>query len=350
MTEETFDLYDREKKLLKEGESVFIKTDLNEIKFFAERLFDRFKNLVRENEDITKHSDRLEQKLFKLNKSLRNQTKELEVKKNKLEILSKQLGRYLPPQIHEAIFAGKYDTKITTKRKKLTVFFSDIKDFTRIAETLQPEALTEYLNEYFSEMTKIALSYGATIDKYIGDAVMLFFGDPDSNGVENDAKNCVKMALEMQDKLKILQRNWKERGFENPFKVRMGINTGYCNVGNFGSEQRLSYTIIGGEVNVAQRLESASDISGILISHETYVHVSDIVNVEERQSVRLKGIDREIRTYAIKGRKEELENKYKLSHNSGIFIDLMLDSLTDFEKKELSVELKKLLHSLEIKN
>jgi class 3 adenylate cyclase len=274
------------------------------------------------------------------------QTHELEQQRSQLEGLSQQLAKYLPPQIHEALFAGRYDTQITTKRKKLTVFFSDIKDFTRTAESLQPEALTEYLNEYFSEMTQIALSHGATIDKYIGDAVMLFFGDPDSKGVKEDARACVEMALQMQAQMQVLAHRWRERGFENPFVIRIGINTGYCNVGNFGSEQRLSYTIIGGEVNVAQRLEANADPGGILISHETFALVNDLVDVEERQSVSLKGIDRHIRTYAIKGRSTGQANTLRLSHQSGVNIDISPKLLTTEDRRQLAEQLQNVAQQL----
>ena len=113
-----------------------------------------------------------------------------EKKKEETERLSINLAKYLPPQVHEAIFSGKFDTEIKTKRKKLTIFFSDIANFTSTSEGLQPEDLTKYLNEYFSEMTAIALKYGATIDKYIGDAMMLFFGDPDTKGEREDARAC----------------------------------------------------------------------------------------------------------------------------------------------------------------
>ena len=99
-----------------------------------------------------------------------------EFKTKQLTEISSQLSKYIPPQIHDALFAGKYDTEIKTRRRKLTVFFSDIKNFTSTSENLQPEDLTKYLNEYFSEMTKIALNHGATIDKYIGDAMMVFLG------------------------------------------------------------------------------------------------------------------------------------------------------------------------------
>ena len=221
--------------------------------------------------------------------------------KEDTEKLSVKLGKYLPPQIHKALFSGQFDTGIATKRKKLTIFFSDIKNFTSSSEGLQPEDLTRYLNEYFSEMTEIALTYGATIDKYIGDAMMVFFGDPESNGEREDARACVNMALKMQSKLKKLQIKWKNEGFYEPFQIRMGINTGYCNVGNFGSEQRLTYTIIGGEVNIAQRLEAAAPSDGILMSYESYAHAQDIVEVEEMSSITMKGINREIKVFSVIG-------------------------------------------------
>ncbi len=220
-----------------------------------------------------------------------------------LKRLSGQLGKYIPPQIHEAFVQGNYDTAIATRRKKLTIFFSDIANFTSTSEGLQPEDLTKYLNEYFSEMTTIALDCGATIDKYIGDAMMVFFGDPESRGEKEDARACVEMGLRMQERLVELQEKWSNEGFVDPFQVRMGINTGYCNVGNFGSDQRLTYTIIGGEVNVAQRLESGADANGIWMSYETYVHAQDMIEVEEKDTIKMRGIARKIKVFSLKGRK-----------------------------------------------
>ena len=250
-----------------------------------------------------------------------------------LKSLSKKLGKYLPPQIHEALIKGNYDTGIATRRKKLTIFFSDIANFTSTSEGLQPEDLTKYLNEYFSEMTTIALDSGATIDKYIGDAMMVFFGDPETRGEKNDARACVEMALRMQEKMKELQMKWSKEGFADPFRVRMGINTGYCNVGNFGSDQRLTYTIIGGEVNVAQRLEAGADANGILLSYESYAHAQDMVQVEERDVIKMKGISREIKVFSVYGRKENDSKKAKK-------IDLnMNESKKTFDKVEKELTL-----------
>ena len=222
-----------------------------------------------------------------------------ERKKEETERLSVNLAKYLPPQVHEAIFSGEFDTGITTKRRKLTIFFSDISNFTATSEGLQPEDLTRYLNEYFSEMTDIALDHGATIDKYIGDAMMVFFGDPDSKGEQEDARACVKMALKMRDRISYLQDKWQKQGFADPFVIRMGMNTGYCNVGNFGSDQRLTYTIIGSEVNVAQRLEASAQPGGILMSYETYAHAQDLIEVEQLNSISMKGVKREIKVFSV---------------------------------------------------
>ena len=236
-----------------------------------------------------------------------------EMQREKIENISAQISKYIPPQIHDALFAGKYDTEIKTRRRKLTVFFSDIRNFTSTSENLQPEDLTKYLNEYFSEMTKIALNHGATIDKYIGDAMMVFFGDPETKGEREDARACVEMALKMQERMGELREKWLNEGFADPFEVRIGINTGYCNVGNFGSDQRLTYTIIGGEVNVAARLESAAEANGILMSYETYAHVQDMVEVEQKEAIKMKGINREIKIYAVEGRKEVVKTKAKVT-------------------------------------
>ena len=105
-------------------------------------------------------------------------------------------------------------------------------------------------------MSKIALEHGATIDKYVGDAIVIFFGDPETRGVEADALACVKMAIAMRERMRELEKIWRTSGIENPLKCRIGINTGYCTVGNFGSEDRMDYTIIGGSVNLILPFQS----------------------------------------------------------------------------------------------
>ena len=226
---------------------------------------------------------------------------ELETANDFLASLSMKISRYLSPQIYKSIFSGQKDVTIQTERKKLTIFFSDIKDFTATTERLQPEQITQLLNEYFTEMSKIALAHGGTIDKFIGDAMLIFFGDPETLGDADDAKACLRMAVEMQQRIAGLNAKWRNAGIEYPFRVRMGINTGFCNVGNFGSNDRMDYTIIGAEANLAARLQSIAEPGQLVVSYETYALVRDIVVAEARPPITMKGISREVVPYAITG-------------------------------------------------
>jgi len=163
-------------------------------------------------------------------------------------------------------------------------------------------------------MAKIALQHGATIDKYVGDAILVFFGDPETRGVKEDAIACVRMAIAMQRRMRELQAEWREAGLEKPFELRIGINTGYCTVGNFGSEDRMDYTIIGSEVNLASRLQAHADVGSILMSHETCSLVRDAVLAEECSPIQAKGFSRPIRNYRVVDPLGEREPEARLIH------------------------------------
>lgn len=225
--------------------------------------------------------------------------KELESTNDFLATLSMKISRYIPPQIYKSIFSGQKDVTIHTERKKLTIFFSDIQNFTATTERLQPELITQLLNEYFTEMSEIAHRHGGTIDKFIGDAMLIFFGDPDTKGDRADAQACLRMAWAMQRRLAELNSKWRAAGIEQPFRSRIGINSGYCNVGNFGSSDRMDYTIIGAEANLAARLQSIAEPGGIVISYETYALVNDIIKAHTLPSITMKGISREVVPYAV---------------------------------------------------
>lgn len=150
------------------------------------------------------------------------------------------------------------------------------------------------LNEYFSEMSVIADRFGGIIDKYLGDAMLVFFGDTETRGARQDARDCVRMAVAMQVRLAALGAEWRERGIETPFEARMGINTGFCNVGNFGSKERIDYTIIGAAANLAERLQRAARPGQIVLSYETFRHVSDLYEAEPLAPLRVKGFAREV--------------------------------------------------------
>lgn len=218
----------------------------------------------------------------------------------RLQALSEKLSRYLAPQVYQSLFDGSQQAEIHTERKKLTVFFSDIKDFTASTAKWQPEDITRLLNSYFSEMSRIAAEYGGTVDKFIGDAMVIFFGDPHSLGVREDALQCVKMAMAMQRSMADLQDLWRETGPGKTFRIRIGINTGFCDVGNFGSDLRMDYTIIGPEVNLAARLEQAAEPGGILISGETYALVRDEIEADQSVSIDAKGFSEPITAHAVR--------------------------------------------------
>jgi len=187
---------------------------------------------------------------------------DLTEKSNALTALSAKLAKYLAPQVYDSIFTGQQDVKIVSKRKKLTVCFSDLVGFTEITDKMESEDLTQLLNHYLTEMSKIALQFGATIDKYVGDAIVMFFGDPTTLGVKEDALACVEMAIAMQKRVSELAREWADMGVATPLRSRIGIHTGYCTVGNFGSDDRMDYTMIGGTVNLASRLEHEAPLVG----------------------------------------------------------------------------------------
>lgn len=247
-------------------------------------------------------------------RAVREAQEALEEKNQQLEALSSKLAKYLSRQLYDSIFEGRTDVRVTSYRKELTIFFSDIQGFTELTDTMEAEPLSQLLNEYLAEMSVIAARYGGTVDKFIGDGIMIFFGDPESRGRGDDALACVEMALAMQERVRALQSSWRDRGVPGRLHVRMGINTGYVTVGNFGSEDRLDYTIVGGQVNAAARLEEAAGPDEILVSGETFALVKDRMLCEPVGDLEVKGIARPIRAYRVVGRRDGSRPELRLIH------------------------------------
>lgn len=252
---------------------------------------------------------------------------ELEEKNQNINRLLNSMKRYLSPQLYDSIVGGTMDSDLSYKRLKLTIFFSDLVGFTEMTDQLEPEIMSDSLNSYLTEMSKIALKYGGTIDKFIGDAVMVFFGAPDFTDDQDHATRCVKMAIEMQERLDLLNASWSEKGLGGQFKVRMGINTGYCTVGNFGSQDRMDYTIIGSQVNIAARLETFAQPDTIVISDSTYRLVKDIVEAKSLGEVSVKGVHYPIKSYqvtALKGddHKKATSSKYFQKQKDGFILKI----------------------------
>ncbi|MBV2132788.1 adenylate cyclase [Pseudomonas sp. MAP12] len=273
-----------------------------------------------------------------------------EVKKEqeKAARLASSLSKYLSPQVWESIFSGKKSVRLETQRKKLTVFFSDIKGFTELSEELEAEALTDVLNTYLNEMSKIALKYGGTIDKFIGDAVMIFFGDPTTQGAKKDAVAAVSMAIAMRKHMKVLRQQWRSQGITKPLEIRMGINTGYCTVGNFGADTRMDYTIIGREVNLASRLESASESGEILISHETYSMIKDVIMCRDKGQISVKGFSRPVQIYQVVDFRRDLgaASSYLEHELQGFSMYLDTNSIQNYDKERVILALQQAAEKL----
>jgi class 3 adenylate cyclase len=170
----------------------------------------------------------------------------------------------------------------------------------------------------------------------------MFFGDPTTLGVKEDALACVQMAIAMQQRVRELATEWKSSGVEVPLQCRIGIHTGYCTVGNFGSEDRMDYTMVGGTVNLASRLEHEAPPGSILISFETYAHVKDDIRCEERGRVQVKGIAQPVMTYEAIGPKGAEQ-----AATTHLRLELDTDRMSEDERAAAAAALRHALDMLE---
>ena len=263
-----------------------------------------------------------------LDQKLRDQAI-IEEKSMHLENIANRLAKYLSPQVYKSIFTEE-EASTTHKRKNLTVFFSDIVNFTDLSDSLEPEKLAQIINNYLSEMTTIALECGGTIDKFIGDAVMVFFGDPESLGEEEDALNCIEMALRMKARVEELREYWVRNGVKGGLDIRVGIATGHCTVGNFGSNQRMDYTALGGPVNISARLESKAPKNEILISDATHNLIKGKVETNYFDEIKFKGFARPIGIHLVKDFKSDNhKNERKTYSHRGKHIDIDVFDVSD---------------------
>jgi len=237
---------------------------------------------------------------------LKQREEELTTKSNALEEINKrlkkaqeQISKYIDPHVTEKIFKGEFKAELSHKRTKLTMFFSDIKDFTQFTDASDPEDVARLLNEYLGEMAQIVRTWGGTIPQFTGDSIYAIFGAPDSRGERGDALACLRMALEMQKKMKTLRKKWWSQGIQFPFEIRCGIHTGMANVGNYGSEGFMEYSAIGLNTNLASRLEQACQPGEIYLSHTSWALVNDEIPCEEVGTIEVKGFHYPIQTYRV---------------------------------------------------
>ncbi|OSM01688.1 adenylate/guanylate cyclase domain-containing protein [Magnetofaba australis] len=262
--------------------------------------------------------------------------------------VSQTLANFFPPQVRERILSGRLSDRIASQRRKLTVFFSDLVGFTRAVENMEAEDLTRLLNEYFHEMSEIALAHGGVIDKYVGDAMLVFFGDDEGDvDPREGAAACVAMAAQMQQSMVGLRQRWANQGVARPFHVRMGIATGYCAVGIFGSEKRRDYTIIGNTVNLASRLESAAQPDEALVSHETYVLTRELFHFTPREPMTVKGVAEPVQAYSVGEPRGAQGGGVIAREGRGFSLFLDADSLDDAARESLAEALARASKSLQ---
>jgi len=229
----------------------------------------------------------------------RKREEELAATADQLVRANDLISRFVAAQVADQIRAGNYGAVERTDRRRLTIFFSDIRDFGSTADRIEPEELSEILNEYFHEMVQIAERYGGTVDKFMGDAIMIFFGAPLGPHEPDHAVRAVRMAMEMQHRMVELRQVWRERGIEEPFEIRIGINTGIANVGAFGAKGRMDYTAIGRQVNLAARLQVTCEPGRVLLSHATWALVKGEVDCVPKGELLLKGFHHPVRIYEV---------------------------------------------------
>jgi len=222
--------------------------------------------------------------------------------------ITQVFGKYVSPMVIENLIRNPDLINLGGEKRNITIFFSDIRGFTAISEKLKPEELVHLLNEYLTAMTSIIIKDEGLVDKYMGDAIMAFWGAP-MKQVDHAIKAC-ESSLEMLGTLKELQKQWKQRKIPS-FNIGMGLNSGEAIVGNMGSEKRFDYTAMGDNVNLASRLEGLNKIyeTNIIISDQTYQLVKDIFYCRKLDAVKVKGKKTALYIYELIGKKNEVNKE-----------------------------------------
>jgi class 3 adenylate cyclase len=221
---------------------------------------------------------------------------------------SRAVERYLSPELLSSIVDGEADLDISSKRVELTIVFVDIQGFSTISETVAVEYISQLLNDFLDTMTRAVFEYRGTVDKFLGDGLLAFFGDPVP--LDNHAQAAVNAAVKMQRDMSELNARWTVSGIAElagGIQIRIGINTGLVVVGNIGSTQRLEYTVVGSAVNIASRLQSLAPPGGIIMTSRTKALLKDAIQCEGPDYVRVKGIDKDIEVHRLQP--EQIQKK-----------------------------------------
>lgn len=291
---ELFDTFNRLRETIEARNDAYdeLRSVNEELRRAKANLEEYNKNLEKEVEKRTAELKKAKEDLLIFNRDLKIKVKEQVEELNRYN----ELRRYLSPVITKKILSSGGSLGTEPQRKMMTVLFTDIRSFSTFTDSLEPEELFHLLDGYLSEMIDIVHKYDGTLNKIIGDGLLIFFNDPILQ--KDHAWRAVNMAIEMQKKVDTLKHDWLQYGKD--FGIGIGINTGYMTVGNIGSKTHMDYTVIGNQVNVASRLESMAEAGQILISQRTFSRVHDSVEVNKEESINVKGIHNPIKIYSVK--------------------------------------------------
>jgi class 3 adenylate cyclase/CheY-like chemotaxis protein len=220
-------------------------------------------------------------------------------------VRSGELRRFLPHQVAEGLLGGGLEPDAAFERRKITALFADMVGFTDLSESLEPEELAVLLNEYLREMTAVAVEHGGALDNFIGDGLMVIFGAPAESSDEEQARAAIRTALAMRTRAAELAERVRSRGYPAEVNVRIGINSGYCTVGVFGSDVMRAYKAVGFAVNLASRLQGHAEPGSILCGVRTYALVEREVRAVQREPLTVKGSARPVEAWEIVGLVEE---------------------------------------------
>lgn len=235
-------------------------------------------------------------------------TRELYDANISLAKLGDRLSSFLPDQVRRLMEEGEDSAaNLVARRRYITVIFGDLSGFTSIAEVLDPEAVTEIMNEYFEAVSELVAKHGGLLDKFIGDGFMAFWGAPESDGKQKDAVRCARFGIEMRDRFKKLAVEWSRRGIDHQILLRQAIHSGYCSVGNFGTQKRLQFTAMGNPVNVTARLEAEAEPGSVIMSLTTQSMVSPYFESRPKGKLLVKGIKHPVSTFELLPNEERNE-------------------------------------------
>ncbi len=236
-----------------------------------------------------------EKELAKLNRRL-----EAKVEEQMAELLrSGEIRRFLPEALVESVLAGQLDLGQSFERRKVTALFADLVQFTTLTDRLEPEDVAAILNNYISDMVAATVAHGGTVETFIGDGVVVIFGAPKKIDVEDQVWAALKTAFDMRAAVRKLSTFWRRHGLSGELALRIGVNTGYCTVGVFGSELLKHYAAFGTPVNVAARLQSHAQVGSILCGFPSYAAVQDRICARSLGELTLRGISHPVEAFEI---------------------------------------------------